>query len=138
MLDEFSSPNCCPHIEPYLDYRVVKLQKCIILETANLDRGLPLDQMTKFEKAIVFKDIREHMLKILISLSFLKARVVKNSQWLDISNIKFDLETFQPRLNNFVVIDVEKSNFSLNEVKNVDLIEIDGANQQHKIEGKIT
>ena len=136
MLDEFSQSNCCPHLESYLDYRVIKYNKCLILETVYLDRGLSLHKMTKFEKAIIFKDIREHMLKILLTLSFLKARVVKNSTWLTSENIKFDLEDFQPRLNDFVVIDVKKTLNKIGQSKNIELAEVEGESQDHKIEGK--
>lgn len=135
MLDEFSSPDCCPFMEPYLDYRVIRLSRCMIIELAILDRGVSLSQMTKFEKAIVFKDIREHLLKILMSLAYLKARFVKNSDWLEDENVKFDLDTFEPKINNYVAIDVlGTQNFYLGE-KNVDLADIGGESQIEHING---
>lgn len=135
MLDEFSTSDCCPFVEPYLDYRVIRLNRCMIIELAALDRGASLGDMTKFEKAIVFKDIREHLLKILMTLAYLKARFVKNSEWLRDDNIRFDMDTFEPKINNFVVIDVLGTQQYFLSDNDIDLADIGGESQLEQING---
>lgn len=136
MLDEFSTPECGPFLEPYLDYRKVQYNKNgMILELAYCDRGLNLSQMTKFEKAIIFKDIREHLLKLLMALSFLKARFVRNAGWLLDENVKFDLDSFEPRITNFVVIDVLDAEFLTLDTQDLDMADVGGENQGKQIKG---
>ena len=126
MLDEFSSSEICPFLEPYLDYRVIKKKKFYIIEIAYENTGINLKDMTKFEKAIIFKDFRDILVTILMTLSFLKARVVRDTKWLGTQNIKFDLDNFHPILSNYVRIDVAKSSdFNLIN-KKVDLLDIEG------------
>lgn len=136
MLDEFSDEDLCPYLEPYLDYRVIKMNRCVIMELAHRKRGSPLHRLTKFEKAIAFNDIREHIFKMLVTLSFLKARVVINSSWLVAENVCFDLDSFQPRLNNFVVVDLFKSVSFSGDSDVFDLKDICGEEEKIRLDGE--
>jgi hypothetical protein len=135
MLDEFSNEELCPYLEPYHDYRLIKMNSFIILELAMLKRGKSLEKLTKFEKAIIFNDIRGHLFKMMITLSFLKARVVKNFSWLESKNVLFDLDTFQVRFNNYVVIDPTKSIRIMEEDETLDFKDIGGEEEKIKLKG---
>lgn len=137
MLDEFSSEDLCPFLEPYLDYSVKRENKFCIIEIAYQNRGMKIDEMTKFEKAIIFKDFRDILVRILMTLSFLKARVVQNNKWFKSTNVKFNMDNFQPILSNYVVIDVENTSGAIEYLKKVDLIDIGGEKQKFQLESKI-
>ena len=108
LLDEFSQSSLDKSLVKYTDYRIIRNSKYVKFEIAFEEVGIPLGQMDKFDKAIVFKDLRTHCINLILTLSFLKVRLVLNNKWVIPQNILFNYETFNLNISNFIVLDVQQ------------------------------
>ena len=106
MLNEFCEEDSTPYLVKYIDYRILKFRKYMIVETAFRDEGIQLKDLTKFELAILFKDMRTHFKNMIMTLAYLKVRLVFASQWLIHQNIMFNLETLSMKFCGYIVVDV--------------------------------
>ena len=119
MLNEFCEGDCTPYLVKYLDYRIMQFKKYMIVETAFRDEGIQLKDLTKFELAILFKDMRTHFKNMILTLAYLKVRLVLSSQWLINQNIMFNLETLTVKFCGYIVVDVLKTSEEQNKKMNL-------------------
>jgi hypothetical protein len=117
MLNEFCEEEACPYLVKYTDYRILRYKKFILVETAFKDEGIQLEDLSKFELAILFKDMRSHFKNMILTLAYLKVRLVSASQWLIHQNIIFNFDTLSIKFFGYVVVDILQETTSQKKVK---------------------
>jgi hypothetical protein len=108
MLDEFCEEETSPYLVKYTDYRILRYKKFILVETAFKDEGIQLENLSKFELAIFFKDMRSHFQNMILTLAYLKVRLVSKSDWLIHQNVVFDFDSLSIKFCGYVVVDILK------------------------------
>jgi hypothetical protein len=107
-LQEFCQEEISPYLTSYIDFRILKYKKFFLVETAFEDEGIQLDKLSKFELGILFKDMRTHIRNMILTLSYLKVRLVTIPDWLSSANVMFNLETFTLKFCGYIVVDILK------------------------------
>ena len=112
ILNEFCEEEACPFLVKYSDYRILRYKKFILVETAFKDEGIQLEKLSKFELAILFKDMRSHFKNMILTLAYLKVRLVTASDWLIHQNIIFNFDTLSIKFFGYVVVDILRDSTS--------------------------
>lgn len=102
ILEEFCQERHSKNLCKYIDYRIYKQSHVCIYENSCEAQFQTIDELSSFEKGLIFKNFRKTLEKIIHCLCFLKSKGITNSKWLRSSNLYFTQDDQEPVLFNFL------------------------------------
>lgn len=105
ILDEFTRSNKIgDQLEKYLDYTIQKSKTRLKVEVVKEYSCRSIVDLSNYEKAIFFYNIRKHLKDILIAINYLKSRFIGNPNWFKAKNVTFNPISNKVLLKNFIVV----------------------------------